>query len=72
MKNEQKILPTPKVPFLEPSKNQMDLVFKEHFRNKVTTNLTAADVAGRTFKQLKKEGEFKTDNLGDMTYEFNK
>ena len=72
VKNEQKILPTPKVPFLEPSKNQMDLVFKEHFRNKVTTNLTAADVAGRTFKQLKKEGEFKTDNLGDMTYEFNK
>ena len=70
--NPDKITPTPKVPFLEPSKNQMDLVFKEHFRNKVTTNLTSADVAGRTFKQLKKEGEFKTDNLGDMTYEFNK
>ena len=61
-----------KVPFLEPSKNQADLVFKEHFKNQVTTNLTAADVAGRTFKQLKKDGEFKTDNLGDMTYEFNK
>ena len=61
-----------KVPFLEPSKNQADLVFKEHFKNQVTTNLTAADVAGRSFKQLKKDGEFKTDNLGDMTYEFNK
>ena len=66
------ITPSPKVPFLEPSKNQADLVFKEHFKNQVTTNLTAADVAGRTFKQLKKDGEFKTDNLGDMTYEFNK
>ena len=61
-----------KLPFLEPSKNQADLVFKEHFKNQVTTDLTAADVAGRTFKQLKKDGEFKTDNLGDMTYEFNK
>jgi hypothetical protein len=61
-----------KVPFLEPSKNQADLVFKEHFKNQVTTNLTDADVAGRSFKQLKKDGEFKTDNLGDMTYEFNK
>ena len=61
-----------KVPFLEPSKNQADLVFKEHFKNQVTTNLTAADLANRTFKQLKKDGEFKTDNLGDMTYEFNK
>jgi len=61
-----------KLPFLEPSKNQADLVFKEHFKNKVTSNLTAVDVAGRTFKQLKKDGEFKTDNLGDMTYEFNK
>jgi len=63
-----------KVPFLEPARDQMDLVFKEHFRNSVKTNLTAEDVSGRTFKQLKKEGEFKTgtDNLGDMTYEFNK
>tara|TARA_R100000152_G_C6775517_1_gene203974 strand:- start:475 stop:2559 length:2085 start_codon:yes stop_codon:yes gene_type:complete len=61
-----------KVPFLEPSKNQADLVFREHFKNQVTTDLTAADLAGRTFKQLKKDGEFKTDNLGDMTYEFNK
>jgi hypothetical protein len=48
------------------------LVFKEHFKNQVTTDLTAADLANRTFKQLKKDGEFKTDNLGDMTYEFNK
>tara|TARA_Y100001963_G_scaffold115950_2_gene161040 strand:- start:2773 stop:4875 length:2103 start_codon:yes stop_codon:yes gene_type:complete len=70
--DNNKITPTPKVPFLEPSKTQMDLVFKEHFRNKVTTNLESADVAGRTFKQLKKDGEFKTDNLGNMTYEFNK
>ena len=68
----EKLPPQTKVPFLEPSKNQADLVFKEHFKNQVTTNLTAADVAGRTFKQLKKDGEFKTDNLGDMTYEFNK
>ena len=68
----EKLPSSPKVPFLEPSKNQADLVFKEHFKNQVTTDLTAADLAGRTFKQLKKDGEFKTDNLGDMTYEFNK
>ena len=68
----EKLPSSTKVPFLEPSKNQADLVFKEHFKNQVTTNLTAADLANRTFKQLKKDGEFKTDNLGDMTYEFNK
>ena len=71
-----KPLPTsPKIPFLEPSKNQADLLFDKHFGNTVTAQgLTAEDLAGLSYQELKKKGQFKggTNNIGDMTYEFNK